>query len=109
MNICKPTLPSSAQPLAWASAAQQYWLMLAEAQMVMGMRMAGMAMMWSIPRSEYRRMVVEKQEGYSAAAHAATRAILSGQPPEKVAKAAVRPIRARTRSNYRRLAKRGPA
>ena len=48
--------------------------MLAEAQMVIGMRMLGMAGMWRVTPSENSRMVTEKTRAATQGAMAATRA-----------------------------------
>jgi hypothetical protein len=82
--------------------------MLAEAQAVIAMRMMGMAGMWSVAPTETTRMISEKGAAYSSAMKAAGRAAMSGKRPDEIAEAALRPIRRKTRSNSRRLARRGP-
>jgi hypothetical protein len=83
-------------------------VMLAEAQMVIAMRMLGMMGLWRVLPSEKARMSSEKLAAMGEAALASSRAILIGQPPVKVAEAALKPVRRRTASNVRRLARRGP-
>jgi hypothetical protein len=51
-------------------------MMLAEANMVIGMRMLGMAGMWRVQPSENRRMVAEKQAAGAEAALAMGRAVM---------------------------------
>lgn len=82
--------------------------MLAEAQMVMAMRMMGMAGLWRVPPSENSRMVSEKLAAMQDSATAATRAALQGKPAAVIAEHALKPIRRRTSANAKRLAKRGP-
>lgn len=82
--------------------------MLAETQRVMAMRMLGWAGLWSVSPTETRRMIDEKAPAYAAATAAALRAMAAGGRPDQIATAALRPIRATTRSNAARLGKRGP-
>jgi len=84
-------------------------MMLAEANMVIAMRLWGMAGVWRVAPSENTRMVQEKTDALQAASLAAGHAILAGKAPDTVALAALKPVRARTRSNVSRLAKRGPS
>lgn len=86
----------------------RFGLMLAEAQMVIGMRMLGMAGMWRVSPSENARMVSEKLSAAQDATLAATRAVLAGKPPAVIADHALKPIRRRTSANAKRLASRGP-
>ncbi len=83
-------------------------MMLAEAQMVIGMRMLGMMGLWRVAPSENRRMLAEKLAAGSEAAIAVSQAMLAGKSPVAVAEAALKPVRRRTRANAGRLAKRGP-
>jgi hypothetical protein len=82
--------------------------MLAEAQMVIGMRMLGMAGMWRVTPSENARMVHEKMEAVQQSAISATRAAMQGKSPAVIADHALKPIRRRTSANAKRLALRGP-
>ena len=91
----------------WASA-MQFGLLAVEAQAVIGMRLLGMVGLWSVTGSENRRMVDEKAVALTKSMTNASAALLTGQTPNKIAEAAMRPLRQKTRSNYRRLAKRGP-
>lgn len=87
--------------------AVQSGMMLAEANMVIAMRMMGMGGMWRVTPSENARMVQEKSDAAIAAGAAMTRAMLAGQSPAKIALAGMKPVRAKTRANATRLAKRG--
>ena len=82
--------------------------MLAEAQMVIVMRMAGMAGGWNVTGHENTRMVEEKTAAAVAAQGAMIRAALGGANPAAVAMAGLKPIGKTTRANVKRLAKRGP-
>lgn len=79
-----------------------------EAQMVIAMRMWGMMGLWNTPQSENLRMFTEKAAAAFAAQNGMARAILSGEGPGAVALAAITPVRRRTRSNVKRLVRRGP-
>lgn len=83
-------------------------MMMAEAQMVIAMRLMGMAGGWKVGPEENTRMVAEKSTAMVASSMAAGRAMMSGASPQAVALAALRPIRAKTRANARRLTKGGP-
>lgn len=83
-------------------------MMLVEAQMVIGMRMMGMAGFWRVLPSENARMSSEKVSAVSASAFATSRAIMSGKSPVLIAEAALRPVARTTKSNVKRLARRGP-
>jgi hypothetical protein len=86
----------------------RYATMLAEAQMVIGMRMLGMAGLWRVTPGENTRMVSEKLAAVQESAVAVTRATLQGKAPAIVAEHALKPIRRRTSANTRRLVRRGP-
>jgi hypothetical protein len=83
-------------------------MMLMEAQMVIGMRMMGMAGLWRVLPSENARMSSEKVSAVTESAMATSQAIMSGKSPAFIAEAALKPIRRRTSSNVKRLANRGP-
>ncbi|WP_233155372.1 antifreeze protein [Sedimentitalea arenosa] len=83
-------------------------VMLAEAQMVIWMRTLGMMGGWSVPASENSRMVSEKVDAWTRAAMAAGTATMAGKSPLAVAATGLAPISRKTRSNARRLGKRGP-
>ena len=81
--------------------------LLAEAQMVIGMRMMGVAGLWSVTPTETARMMSEKMPAFSEANLAAFSAAISGRRPDEVAAAWLKPISRRTRANSRRLSRRG--
>lgn len=79
-----------------------------ESQMVIGMRLAGMAGLWNTRPDEVQRMYAEKPTAMLQSALAGARAMVSGDTPDAVVQAALKPISRRTRANARRLSKRGP-
>ncbi|MBL9073488.1 antifreeze protein [Tabrizicola sp.] len=83
-------------------------MMLMEAQMVIGMRMMGLAGFWRVHPSENAMMSSEKVSAVSQSAIASSKAIMSGKSPSFIAEAALAPISRRTKSNVKRLARRGP-
>lgn len=87
--------------------AMQSGMMMAEANMVIAMRLMGMGGMWRVNPAENTRMVQEKTDAAIASGAAMSRAILAGHSPAKVALAAMKPVRDKTRANATRLAKRG--
>lgn len=82
--------------------------MLAEAQMVIAMRMMGLMGMWRVLPSENARMSSEKLAAFGQSTVAASTAVLTGKSPAKVAEAALKPVARATKSNVKRLARRGP-
>ena len=92
----------------WANAWQVGYVML-EAQAVIGMRMLGMAGVWSVTRSEDTRMISEKVYAMTKAATDASKVTLQGGSPDQITAAAIKPIRRTTRANAKRLQKRGLA
>ena len=83
-------------------------MMLMEAQMVIGMRMMGMAGLWRVHPSETTMMSSEKVSALGQSAIATSQAIMTGKSPAFIAEAALKPISRRTKSNVKRLAARGP-
>lgn len=79
-----------------------------EAQMVVSMRMMGMAGLWSVTPSENHVMTAEKPEAFAKAASAAGKAAIAGKRSDEILNAWTRTLRRQTGSNMRRLAKRGP-
>jgi hypothetical protein len=71
------------------------------------MRLMGMGGLWRVTPSENARMVQEKSDAAVASGSAMLRALMAGQNPAKVALAGIKPMRAKTRANTARLAKRG--
>lgn len=82
--------------------------MMAEAQVVIALRLLGLAGGWPVSPSEVSRMVQEKGPAFVKAAGEATAAAMKGRRPDQIAGAALRPIGAKTRANTRRLSKGRP-
>jgi hypothetical protein len=101
-------MPPLFDPAAAMRLAVQSSMMLIEAQMIIAMRLMGMAGGWKVGTRENERMTSEKPAAMVASSMAAGRAMMAGASPQGVALAALKPIRARTRANARRLAQRGP-
>lgn len=83
-------------------------MMLMEAQMVIGMRMMGMAGLWRVHPSENARMSSEKVTAMNKVAIATSHAFMTGKSPALIAEAALKPVARTTKSNVKRLARRGP-
>jgi hypothetical protein len=101
-------MPPLFNPAATMRLMIQSSLMMTEAQMVIAMRLMGMAGGWRVSPSENARMVSEKTDAMMASGMAMGRAMAAGASPQGVALAALKPIRAKTRANARRLVRRGP-
>ena len=86
--------------------AVQTWMMLAEAQSIIGMRVLGMAGLWPVATSENQRMVNEKGSAWLASALAGQQAMLRLASPAEVSLAMVQPVRRVTKANARRLSQR---
>jgi len=84
-------------------------MMAWEASTVIWMRSLGMMGFWSVAPSENARMISEKQSAFAKAASAAFWGPVSGKNHAATAAATLRPLRRKTKSNQRRLARRGPA
>jgi len=83
--------------------------MLVEAQTVITLRTMGMAGLWNLGPAETQRMWLEKARAAQESGMAAAGALLGGQGPAGALSAALKPVRHKTRSNARRLVRRGPA
>lgn len=90
-------------PMDFMAPALEASRILAESQWVIGMRLAGMAGLWPMARSEPERMLVEKLSAGVESAHAALRTGMAGGSLSDVALAAMRPVRVQTRANAVRL------
>ncbi|MDW4497332.1 antifreeze protein [Sulfitobacter sp. D35] len=86
----------------------QVGFLAAEAQAVIAMRLWGFAGFWNVTPFERQRMVSEKAGAMTQSALNAAFAAMRGKRPDEVLDVAIRPLRQKTRSNSRRLAKRGP-
>jgi hypothetical protein len=76
---------------------------LAQSQVVIGLRLAGMAGFWPMAKAENARMVSEKLQASIDMGHAAMTASLSGASPSQMAMAVMAPMQRKTRSNAKRL------
>lgn len=76
---------------------------LAESQLVIGLRLAGMAGFWPMGRAETGRMLAEKIAAGQQSGAAALKASLAGGSLPEIALAAMQPVGRRTRANARRL------
>ncbi|MBP1807470.1 antifreeze protein [Rubellimicrobium aerolatum] len=88
----------------WTSAVA-FWTMMAEAQMVMTLRMMGMMGVLPAHKRENHTMMAEKAPAFAEAAMAAGAAMMTGKSPDEIAQAAIRPVARRTRANVKRLTK----
>ncbi|SNR51999.1 hypothetical protein [Puniceibacterium sediminis] len=86
----------------------QMSLLAVETHAVMTMRIMGMAGLWNVGKSENTRMVHEKPPALMKSAMNAVSASMNGARPDQIMNTSIRPLRAKTRSNSNRLAKRGP-
>lgn len=83
------------------------YAMAVEAQMIIAMRLAGIAGFWNVTKAENALMKTEKFAAAQASALAAATALLRGATPAGVVLAAIKPVRRKTTANTRRLVKRG--
>ena len=88
--------------------AVQSSMMMAEANMVIALRILGMGGMWRVSPSENSRMVDEKSDAAAQSGAAMIKAAMAGQNVAEVALAGIEPVRAKTQANTARLGKRGP-
>ena len=80
--------------------------LMAETQMVMTLRIMGMAGVWPVAPGENNRMVFEKAPAFARAQLAMTRAAMRGARPDQIVAAGLKPLGRRTGANSRRLLKR---
>ncbi|KMK68363.1 hypothetical protein [Puniceibacterium sp. IMCC21224] len=101
-------MPRPATPIDLWDASLQMFYLTVETHAVVSMRLLGMAGLWNVTKSENSRMVDEKSDALMQSAANAVNATMTGARPDQVLASAIRPLRAKTRSNSKRLAKRGP-
>lgn len=98
-------------PMASPAVAFNLWAQIVrlgiESQMVIAMRLAGMAGLWPTTAKEQTRMVTEKHDAAWDSFHAMGRAFSNGASPEKVMAAALQPYSRRAHANARRLSRAG--
>jgi hypothetical protein len=80
--------------------------MVLQAQVVIGMRMMGMAGMRPARPDENMRMITEKQKAFAQSGMAAMSAAMAGKSPAQIYGRALAPIGRTTRANSRRLSRR---
>lgn len=90
-------------PAAQVRLASQFARMAIEANMVIGMRMAGMMGLMVQSPGEPFRMIAEKQAALSESMMAMASAGMRGHSAERMLSAGLRPYGRRTRANSRRL------
>ena len=90
-------------PAAQVRLASQFARMAIEANMVIGMRMAGMMGLMVQSPGEPFRMIAEKQAALSESMIAMASAGMRGHSAERMLSAGLRPYGRRTRANSRRL------
>lgn len=95
-------------PFALFGLQAQATMMAMEAGAVIWMRTLGAVGAWAVTPGENDRMISEKQKAFYDAGSALMLGAMRGQDAEKTLSQALRPIRRTTRSNVRRLTKRGP-
>lgn len=101
--MIKPTSTGSLVGLNFA-----LWRMGFEAQSVIAMRSMGVAGFWNQSNHEDKLMVREKQVAFARGTARAARAMMRGESPAAILLEAVKPMKAKTGSNARRLTKKGP-
>lgn len=101
-DITKYMMNPARQLGLWAQMARMGF----EAQLVIGMRVAGMMGLANQPVTEPLRMVAEKQHAATEAMQALIVGAARGDSPDTLFSAAMTPYSRRTRANTRRLARR---
>ncbi|MHA3977217.1 antifreeze protein [Halovulum sp. GXIMD14794] len=99
--------PKQADPMGMMRAGWDMARLMGEAQMVIGMRMLGMAGIWAVKPSENLRMITEKQAAFTRMWIATATATGKGASPDAVMRAAIKPLRQKTAPNVRRLGRAG--
>ncbi len=99
--------PKPANPMGLMRAGWDMARLMGEAQMVIGMRMLGMAGIWAVKPSENLRMITEKQAAFTRMWMATATATGKGASPDAVMRAAIKPLRQKTAPNVRRLSRAG--
>jgi hypothetical protein len=84
-------------------------VMLMEAGAVIWMRGLGMAGLWNVTPAERSRMISEKAGAFARSSGAGLASALAGRSAAETAAAMLAPVARKTRSNARRLSRRGPA
>lgn len=85
--------------------------LMVEANLVIALRIWGMAGAWKMAPGENRRMMSEKVSAAQASGRAMAKTAMAGATPGEVVSAGLKPVRRRTQANAERLtraATRGP-
>lgn len=101
-------LKSWFDPVALMRVQSETMWMGVEAGAVVWMRSLGMMGLWNVSPSENLRMVTEKQSAVLQSGQAVMKSAWKGETPSEAMAASIVPFRKRTRSNARRLSRRGP-
>lgn len=78
----------------------------AEAQVVLALRLSGMAGLWSLPRGETERMVTEKTSAFTDAWMRGATALAHGASSPGAMDASLRPLQRKASANRKRLSRR---
>lgn len=95
-------------PLDMVHSGMQLSRLMWQTQMVISMRMMGMAGAWDVAPTENNLMASEKAPAFAKAATAASVAAMTGKRPDEVLNAWTGSLGRKTGANYRRLSRRGP-
>lgn len=98
-------MPRYATPLDFWMLGIRSAQVIAEAQMVIGLRLLGLNGLWPVSASETSRMVSEKAPAFIRSGGSAMTAAMKGRRPDQIVEAALKPIGLKTRSNARRLSR----
>lgn len=90
-------------PADMAKLGADWWRLTYQTQMVMALRLSGMAGYWSMKPDEPLRMVLEKGPAFGRAAMAAGEAAAKGKRPDQITRAAMKPLSRKTKRNVKRL------
>ncbi len=101
-------MPRTATPFDLWSTTLQFTFLAIETQSVMTMRLLGMAGLWNVTKSENARMMDEKSPALMRSMTDAAAVAMTGARPDQIMATAIKPLRAKTRSNANRLSRRGP-
>ena len=98
-------MPRTPTPFDMIRPAMMMTQMLAEAQVVIALRLWGMAGGWHMAPSENLRMITEKTTAARQSGLAMARAAAKGENPMAVAEAGLKPVSRRTKANVSRLSR----
>jgi hypothetical protein len=99
--------PGNFDPLAFWRLSMEIGQMTMEAHHIMTHRVLGMAGILPMRSDEPARMITEKHDAMTASGLAVGQAMMAGKSATDVMAAAVKPMRAKTKANAKRLSKPG--